>query len=274
MPPTTAAHYCRDIFSELTPFIPPGWSPQEVLSAKDVLVGHAPDRLKPLFTTFLVYLANVATQTQTIPEILDYREAVLPGVITQFVGDKLPLVLLPLEVDKLPAATKARVTLLDLGWNNFMAEDLAIIVDAVNKLPATAVRPEHLPWSPNALAAIDARILTTPAHTHTQRKLTISLRNNRLYNCVTQLRDLLRHPAVKFVDVSLNPVASIDSKDEILTLPQVELGRLIFLQPRHLSDSVLDIMSNGEQPLRAIIKNAHTTYFASDEFGYLNSTEH
>ena len=78
---------------------------------------------------------------------------------------------------------------------------------------------------------------------------------------------------MKFVDVSLNAVASMESKDKILKLTKAELGRLIFLQPCHLRDSVLDIMSNGERPLRDIIEQAHTTYFASKEFQYLSSME-
>lgn len=81
---------------------------------------------------------------------------------------------------------------------------------------------------------------------------------------MTQLRDLLQHQAVKFVDVSLNALASIESKDKFLKLTKAELGRLIFLQPFHLRDF-------GEQPLRDIIEQAHRIYFASIEFRSLNS---
>jgi hypothetical protein len=138
-----AAHYCRDIFAELTPFFPPGWSPQQVLDARGILVAHAPEHLQPLFKSFLNYLENVATQIpQDMPSVLDYRGTLLPGLVTQFVGDKMPLALLPNDVDGLPPLSKANVTLLDLGWNSLMAKDLNAVVAAMNTLPASAeVRP-------------------------------------------------------------------------------------------------------------------------------------
>lgn len=143
MPSITAGHYCRDVFAELTPFVPPGWSPQQVLDARGILVAHAPDHLKPLFDSFVNYLENVATQDpQDLPAVLDYRGTLLPGLVTQFVGEKMPLALLPNDVDGLPPLSKASATLLDLGWNSLTAEDITAVVAAVNKLPAGAeVRP-------------------------------------------------------------------------------------------------------------------------------------
>ena len=101
------------------------------------------------------------------------------------------------------------------------------------------------------------------------RQLTISLRNNRLYDCVFQLRDLLQHPAVLFVDISLNSVASIDSKDDMCRLSHPELQRLIFLQPQHLRGSVLDLMSNNDAARRQVIETAHKDYFSSPAFQYI-----
>lgn len=138
--PLPLERYCRDIFAEVAPFVPLGWTPEDVVASQNLLREKMPAGVRPLFSTFVDYLQNVASASgrQATPDALDYRGKLLPGVLTQFMGDKLPLALLKDEMARQSAEKKASVALLDLGWNNLMAEDLPAVAEALAALFETA----------------------------------------------------------------------------------------------------------------------------------------
>lgn len=74
---------------------------------------------------------------------------------------------------------------------------------------------------------------------------------------------LLQHAAVEHVDITVNPIASIDSKEYITKLSPGCRKKLIFLLPQHLKTHVFDMLTNNDDTMSAELEHAHTSFYAS-----------
>lgn len=68
------------------------------------------------------------------------------------------------------------------------------------------------------------------------------------------MSDELLRKGVKYVDVTINPIASIESKDLIKQLSSAARKKLIFLLPQ-------DIMTDNDEMMGNEIKLSHETFY-------------
>lgn len=89
----------------------------------------------------------------------------------------------------------------------------------------------------------------------------VDLSSNCLSQCVDELKQLLDLPSVSFLDVSINPVVSVEKKDKIVALETRLLSKLIFLPRQHCQPHVFDRLSRGDEKVRGVIQSAHRAYY-------------
>jgi hypothetical protein len=75
------------------------------------------------------------------------------------------------------------------------------------------------------------------------------------------VQTLLEHPCVDYVDVTINPIASLDSKDFIKGLSSVLRRKLIFLLPQHLKTHVLEIMTDKDPTQMTEVEESHVAFY-------------
>lgn len=294
-----ALRHCTGPFARLVGHIPPAMSAGKLISNETVFAPMLPDNLQPLFHAFIATLnvvaAEAGAQLAKAPSglVLDYKAKVSPSAAGVF-QEKVPLPYLVGKLKDLDATEKEAARVLDLSYNNLSADDIPLIVKCVDALQLVSSSAEegmnlvagHLslrrfrsrrPACPAVPSALPSRGLLNsgtlaltlqpyspelrqqqdPPSPHT----TVILRNNRLWSCMPAVRHLLQHNSVEYVDVTINPIATLESKDDIKLLPVGELEKLIFLLPQHIKEHVLDIMTDRDRERMAIIEKAHYSFY-------------
>lgn len=172
--------------------------------------------------------------------VLDYRLKVSSSRYIYAFTEKIPMNVLPSIINDLSEEQREAVQVLDLSFNGLLAEDIPFMVECMNALKG--------------------------------RNIAVILRNNKLYNCWgnegsnCDLRNLLNHPNVSWVDVTINPVALMEIADFLPILTKEERSKLIILLPMHVQNHVLKSLSKGNESLMEELSNTYKSYYTSDVY--------